>query len=200
MNLFAKLSLILFLSSCAATRYGAVVGGQYTNYNESSSVSSLLGGGGGPEIEDYETSGPGFHVGFSEETQSILTKITYFQNRYEDSEYVVDGNKSDASLSESGFRGTVAWKLGPFQPYFGFVSYNFDAEVDGESETSNASTITFGADLEIQVSKRGFFYLGYGVDSVDNLSVVEGYTVDQTIEHGTFVLGYRHNFSDSYTK
>ena len=164
---------------------------------ESVSASSLFGGGS-PEIEDYDTSGPGFQVGFSEETQSILTKIFYFQNSYEDGKYKVDNHSYDASLSESGFKGTIAWKLGPFQPYFGFASYNYETEVDGESDSSSSSALTFGADLEFQVSKRGFFYLGYGVDTGDNIGVVGTYTVDQTIKHGTFQLGYRFNFSDSY--
>ena len=199
MEKLLKLTCFIFLTSCAATRYGAVVGGQYASYSESASASSVFGGGG-PDIEDYDTSGPGFHIGFSEETQNILTKIYYFQNSYEDGDYVVDGQSLDASLKESGIKGTIAWKLGIFQPYFGFASYNFDTEVDGNSESSSTGALTFGADLEFQVSKRGFFYLGYGVDTSDNLSVIGSYTVNQTIKHGTFLLGYRYNFSDSYSK
>ena len=101
MKTIKVLLLLGLFTFCAATRNGMVVGGQKADYTETASATSLFGSGS-VDIEDFETSGNGFHVGISEETKSVLTKITYFQTSYD--EQVFPALYRVCFLSRGGFR------------------------------------------------------------------------------------------------
>lgn len=182
----------IFCFSSCAVRYGAVVGAQNISYNESATIvlSSV-------EIEDYNSSSTGFHLGISEESKYFLTKIYYFQNSYPDKIITIDGTKYGTSLEESGIRGTVAWKLWFLQPYFSVTRYNSDYTVGRESSSESYSALGFGADIEYDFSPRVSMYLGYGQDSYDTSSTSGAGTTVGSIGHSTVSFGLRYNFSDS---
>ena len=194
---FFLFSLFLILSSCAATRYGVIVGGQHSAYHETGDASALIGSGS-LSFDEYTNSAPGFHVGFSEETAHILTKIYYFKNSYPEKEYSFDGTDYDTELSESGVKGTIAWKLGFFQPYIGITSYNASYTVGEEESSENYPALGFGADFEFQVSKKAFVYVGYGQDSHERTSFEGLAQINQKMRHRVIHFGLRYNFQEKY--
>lgn len=59
--------LCSLLSSCAAVKYGAIVGAQKSTYTESGDASSLISDDT-LAFSSYENDSTGFHIGISEES------------------------------------------------------------------------------------------------------------------------------------
>tara|TARA_B100001971_G_C18268046_1_gene596736 strand:+ start:180108 stop:180725 length:618 start_codon:yes stop_codon:yes gene_type:complete len=190
---FTGLCLILFTSCSSTTKYGLVAGAQKANYKETADVSSVITGNG-TLLPDYTNEGNGFFIGISEELPWILTKIVYFQNKYEDKDYSYDGTTYATALSESGIRGSLALKFGFFQPFISFASYNSEYEVNGSSDETDYTALGYGVDLEFNVGKDKYIYLGIELNTYED-TVVDGLVfAEQTLEHQTIYLGYRQNF------
>lgn len=185
--------IILNFTSCAV-RYGVVVGVQNASYDES--ASAVLGGA---NLDNYSNSTTGFHIGLSEESKHFITKLTYFQNSYPEKAYVAQGQEFDTALNESGFRGTLAWKLWFFQPYISTTAYNREYSIGEDVTSSSSSAIGFGMDLEYELNSRTLMYCGFGSDNQVGTANVGGNTYITSIDSSTIYFGLRYNFSDPVT-
>lgn len=202
MKSLMMLVLCLFFTSCA-TRYGIVAGGQHVNYSESSSFSPYLASED-ISLGNYEMKANGFHVGLSEETPNFLTKLVYFQNKYGEENFMINSEDTLVNLKESGIRGSIAWKLGFFQPYV-MVSAN-RSTIKGQNATLNVesdgsyTSLGFGADLEFQIGRKTFLYMGYSQDSHDEIKMTGSGSATAKLRHTTFSLGLRFNFKEEYSR
>lgn len=185
---------LLFFTSCAAVKYGAVVGAQKSTYTESGSASSLISSDQ-VTFSNYENSSSGFHIGISEESKWVLTKIYYFNNTYEDLVYNFEGTNYNTALKETGFKGTLAIKLGFFQPHLSVTSYNSLYLIDEDEYDKSYSTVGAGIDLEIPISKRAYAYIGINTDTYDEIAFEGLAQINQSLHHQTVYAGIRFNFS-----
>src|SRR5690606_2570992 len=144
----------------------------------------------GPIFDNYENDSMGFHIGISEETPNFLTKITYFQNSYDEMTYSFNGMDYDTELEESGLRGSIAWKLGFFQPYIYFANYNSKYTIEDKKEDTSYTALGFGAELEFQLSRRSFIYVGYSIDSHINASSAGSSAITQELKHDAILVGF----------
>lgn len=187
-NLFFICYLFL-LTSCAA-KYGIVAGAQMPQYVEEATINDLFGGTS-ETLPQFKNSGFGYHIGISEETDMMLSKITYFSNSYSKKSYTYDGTTDNVSLEESGVELTSAFKLWWFQPLFGVKFYNASYDSDIVDSDGSYAAIVLGLDFEYPVSDRFYVYTGYHYE--------QGYKTNVTVEvdymHHNYVLGLRYNFS-----
>lgn len=196
-NLLFKIPVLLlpfFLSSCAAVKYGVVVGTQKSSYTESGSASSIISNNQ-VAFNSYENESSGFHIGISEESKWILTKLYYFSNTYDDLVHTFEGTDFNTELSESGAKGTLAFKLGWVQPHFSVTSYNSIYTVDDEEYKKSYSTVGVGIDLEIPISQKGYLYFGVNSDTYKEQSFEGLARLEQLLHHETVYAGLRFNFS-----
>ena len=202
MKILKMIALCLIFTSCA-TRYGIVAGGQQTTYKESSSLSPYLDNND-IDLGDFEMKATGFHIGLSEETSHFLTKLVYFQNNYGEENFSIGTESATVNLKENGFRGTIAWKLGFFQPYLMVSSYkpSISAKNDTRSidTTSSYTSIGFGADFEFQIGRKTFLYFGYSQDSHDEIGLTGAGSATAELRHTTLSLGLRFNFHEDYSR
>lgn len=181
------------VSSCAAVKYGVVVGAQKSAYTESGSASSIVSGEK-VAFDSYENNSSGFHIGISEESKWILTKIYYFNNSYKDSVHEFEGVDYNTSLNESGFKGTLGIKLWYFQPHFSVTSYNSTYKVDEQEYEESYTTVGAGIDIEFPISEAGYLYLGVNSDTYNEQSYEGLASISQLLHHETVYAGVRFNF------
>lgn len=109
--------------------------------------------------------------------------------------YDFEGTSYDTELSETGFRGSLALKLGYIQPHLSVVSYNSKYVLDNEVFENSYSTLGYGVDVELPISKRAYFYLGYTNDTYKHDGYQGAAYFQQLLNHETIYLGLRFNFS-----
>ncbi|AYF45759.1 MULTISPECIES: hypothetical protein [Halobacteriovorax] len=190
MKVFLPLFILVFLTSCAA-KYGIVAGAQMPKYEEDVTIIDLFGGSD-TDLEPYTTDGTGFHIGISEETDWLLTKISYYQNTYSNESYKLESSTIKTDLKESGVMGTTGFKLWWFQPLFGFKYVSREYSNPQAPSDTNYILWTLGMDIEVPMSKRFYVYGGYHYSSGSDLDI----THDTEFTVKTMVLGLRYNFSE----
>ncbi|WP_412463049.1 hypothetical protein [Halobacteriovorax sp. RT-2-6] len=182
--------LILFLLTSCAAKYGIVAGAQMPSYEEEATINDLMSGTS-TTLPRFKNSGFGYHIGISEETDILLTKITYFANSYDKKSYTYESVTEDYSIEESGIEISTAFKLWWFQPLFGVKFYNSEYTGETNSNEGTYASFIFGLDFEVPISDRFYVYTGYHYE--------KGYKTNITTEvdyyHYNYVVGLRYNFS-----
>ncbi|EPZ52462.1 putative lipoprotein [Bacteriovorax sp. BAL6_X] len=189
MKVLFPILVLIFLTSCAA-KYGIVAGAQMPTYEEKTTIDNLFS----PDVSlrPYKTDGTGFHIGISEETNWLLTKLSFYHNTYDEASYELESSTIKTDLKESGIMATTAIKLWWFQPLFGFKYVNREYSNSEVLEDDSYLLWTLGMDIEAPVSKRFYIYGGYHYSSGSNVN----FLYDTDFKVTTMVMGLRYNFSD----
>ncbi|EQC47631.1 hypothetical protein [Bacteriovorax sp. Seq25_V] len=192
-----KIVLLFFIIMCSScsVKYGLLLGGQKEEYTETLEARTFSFGS--PQTinyPQYQNSTNGYHVGISEESEYLLTKITYFSNSYGDKKYEVAGKSYDTSLKESGVNATIAWKVWWFQPFIGVKKFSSNYVVNGETTKDSYNTLDLGVDFEVPLKEDLFIYAGYATSKRTNFGFIGGASVTQSIKHDALKFGLRWNF------
>lgn len=189
----------MLLNSCSSVKYGLILGGQKNTYTENVDAEAFFSDET-LHLPDYKNTSLGFHVGISEESDLLLTKIFYFSNSYDDKKYEINNKIFDTKISETGFGGSIGFKIFWFQPHIGFRKYNAKYTLDNDVEEESYTTLIYGLDFEIPISSSLFIYTGFSTGKQTNIELAANAFVTQVITHDEVNIGLRWNFGSSTGK
>tara|TARA_Y100000296_G_C5095022_1_gene216897 strand:+ start:296 stop:856 length:561 start_codon:yes stop_codon:yes gene_type:complete len=148
-----------------STQYGVHLGAQQTQYEE---LGTIYSSGSFPIISKYRNSAKGFHIGFYEEIDYFLTKLSYFSNSYEDKPFSLGGTTFQTSLSDQGLEINIGPKFAWFYPYFLYRSHTSEYQIDDSTTKSKVNSYGGGVELRFDLSDRAKIYGGVNVSYRDS--------------------------------
>lgn len=169
------LRIIIFLPlvvSCSYTKYGLNLAVTQNTYEEKILLANQTIG----------TKGPGFKIGIVEEIPYFVTRINYFQTKYD----TVSINNTDVEMQESGIDYSIGLKLWHFQPRLVGGYYKTSAKSLTENTEDNHSLLGLGLAYEQPLNDDHYLYVAY--DILDSSQIVVSSWQRLTI-------GYRWNFA-----